>query len=169
MKKTNQTPLKDSNTRTPARQPIAVVGASALFPGSTDAAGFWTDIVAGTDLITDVPPSHWLLEDYYDPDPSVPDKTYARRGAFLKEVDFDALKWGIPPAIVPETDTSQLLALIVAQKVLADATQGNPSTLELDRTSVILGVTLWTRVARFDGLSTAATGLGQGTARSRSP
>ena len=98
------------------RSPIAVVGVSALFPGSLDVTGFWTDIMEGTDLISDVPASHWLVEDYYDPDPSVPDKTYVKRGAFLKDAGFDAITWGIPPNIIPETDTSQLLALIVAPK-----------------------------------------------------
>ena len=109
------------NAMTQQHSPIAIVGVSALFPGSLDATGFWSDILVGRDLITDVPPSHWLIEDYYDPDPSVPDKTYAKRGAFLSEVDFDAMGWGVPPNIVPETDTSQLLALIVAQRVLDDA------------------------------------------------
>ena len=123
-----------------SRPPIAIVGASALFPGSLDATGFWRDILAGTDLITDVPPTHWLIEDYYDPDPSVPDKTYAKRGAFLKEIDFDSLSWGVPPNLIPETDTSQLLALIVAQKVLEDAC-GQSAALDRSRISVILGVT----------------------------
>ena len=68
------------------RSPIAVIGASALFPGSLDATGFWNDILDGSDLITDVPPTRWLIEDYYDPDPSVPDKTYAKRGAFFFRV-----------------------------------------------------------------------------------
>jgi acyl transferase domain-containing protein len=125
----------------PARTPIAIVGASALFPGSLDATGFWSNILHGNDLITDVPASHWLIEDYYDPDPSKPDKTYARRGAFLPHIDFDAMRWGVPPSIVPETDTSQLLALIVAQRVLEDASKGAPETLDRSRTSVILGVT----------------------------
>ena len=71
--------------------PLAVVGVSALFPGSTDAGGFWRDILAGRDLITDIPPSHWLIDDYYDPDPSAPDKTYCRRGAFLDDTDFDTV------------------------------------------------------------------------------
>ena len=84
------------------RGPLAVVGVSALFPGSTDAGGFWRDILAGRDLITDVPPSHWLVEDYYDPDPKAPDKTYAKRGGFLETVDFDPLEHGVPPSIVPE-------------------------------------------------------------------
>ncbi|MFM2248700.1 MAG: hypothetical protein RL071_4775, partial [Pseudomonadota bacterium] len=124
---------------TATRQPIAVVGVSALFPGSTDERGFWRDILAGKDLITDVPAGHWLIEDYYDPDPSAPDKTYARRGGFLPPVDFDALAWGVPPSIVPATDTAQLLALIVAQRVLEDAARGR--ALDKRKMSVVLGVT----------------------------
>ncbi|MCO4770462.1 MAG: acyltransferase domain-containing protein, partial [Deltaproteobacteria bacterium] len=123
------------------RPPIAVVGVSALFPGSTDGDGFWRDILAGKDLISDVPTSHWLPEDYYDADPSAPDKTYARRGGFLEKVDFDALGWGVPPSIIPATDTSQLLALIVAERVLRDATREGFETSDRSRTSVILGVT----------------------------
>ncbi len=65
------------------RPPIAIVGVSALFPGSSDANGFWRDILAGRDLIGDVPPTHWLIEDYYDPNPAAKDKTYAKRGGFL--------------------------------------------------------------------------------------
>ncbi|WP_437914880.1 SDR family NAD(P)-dependent oxidoreductase [Sorangium sp. So ce302] len=120
---------------------IAVVGVSAIFPGSVDAHGFWRDILSGTDLITDVPSTHWLVEDYYDPDPSAPDKTYAKRGAFLKNVPFDPLEWGVPPSIVPATDTTQLLALIVAKRVLEDAAQGQFESMSRERMSVILGVT----------------------------
>jgi acyl transferase domain-containing protein len=120
---------------------IAVVGVSALFPGSTDAAGFWRDILAGRDLLSDVPPSHWLIEDYYDANPSAPDKTYGKRGAFLQSVGFDPVEFGIPPSIVPATDTAQLLALIVAQKVLDDATGGQFAKMDRERASVILGVT----------------------------
>ena len=59
--------------------PIAVVAAAALFPGSQDARGFWRDITLGRDLITDVPASHWRLEDYYDPDPYGPAVLYVYR------------------------------------------------------------------------------------------
>lgn len=77
------------------RPDIAIIGASALFPGSLSSTGFWHDVLASEDLISDVPASHWLHEDYYDADPKAPDKTYAKRGAFLGDVDFDALAWGI--------------------------------------------------------------------------
>jgi polyketide-type polyunsaturated fatty acid synthase PfaA len=121
--------------------PIAVVGVSALFPGSIGRHGFWRDILAGRDLVTDVPSTHWLIDDYYDPDPGARDKTYARRGAFLSDVDFDPVAWGLPPSNVPSTDTNQILALIVAQQVLEDACRGQMGRINKDRTSVILGVT----------------------------
>ena len=125
----------------PKHQPIAVVGVAALFPGSIEKDGFWRDILAGRDLITDVPASHWLIDDYYDADPRARDKTYCKRGAFLPEVDFDPVEWGVPPSILPSTDTNQLLALIVAQQVLEDACGGSWKDLPRDRVSVILGVT----------------------------
>jgi acyl transferase domain-containing protein len=123
------------------RPDIAIIGASALFPGSVHATGFWQDILSSKDLIDDVPASHWLHEDYFDADPKSPDKTYAKRGAFLGDVDFDALGWGIPPSILEATDTSQLLALIVAQKVLEDASSGAFEAMDKSRMSCILGVT----------------------------
>ncbi len=92
-----------------ARQvPIAVVGVGAFLPGSTDPDGFWRNVLTGRDLITDVPASRWLVEDYYDPDPRAPDKTYGRRGAFLPEVDFDPMRYGIPPnsSVRPSTPAS---------------------------------------------------------------
>ncbi|MEN9785936.1 MAG: hypothetical protein RLZZ299_1200, partial [Pseudomonadota bacterium] len=124
-----------------AQVPIAVVGLGALFPGSVGVAGYWRTLVEGRDTVTDVPEHHWRLADYHDPDPKAEDRTYARRGAFLPTVDFDSLAWGVPPNLVPATDTSQLLALIVARMVLDDAARGHGTPLDLSRASVILGVT----------------------------
>ncbi|TWP50620.1 SDR family NAD(P)-dependent oxidoreductase [Lentzea tibetensis] len=121
------------------RIPVAVVGVSALLPGSSDVDGFWRSVLRGEDQITDVPSSHWLISDYYDADPSAPDKTYGKRGAFLSPVDFDPLAFGMPPNQIPATDTTQLLSLIVAEQVLRDATGGSLSSLDRDKVSVILG------------------------------
>ncbi|MBC7543719.1 MAG: 3-oxoacyl-ACP reductase, partial [Candidatus Sericytochromatia bacterium] len=122
--------------------PVAVVGVGALFPGATDTGSFWRNILAGRDLLSDVPASHWLIEDYYDPDPAAVDKVYGKRGGFLPDVDFNPVEFGIPPSIVPATDTSQLLALIVAKQVLDDAAQGDfAKTVDRDRVSIVLGVT----------------------------
>jgi polyketide-type polyunsaturated fatty acid synthase PfaA len=126
----------------PPRPPlaIAVVGMSALFPGSRDLAGFWRDVLSGRDRIGDVPPTHWLIEDHYDPDPAAVDKTYCRRGGFLSPLPFDPLDFGIPPNALPATDTAQLLALVAARRVLDDAARTRSRAVDPDRISVVLGV-----------------------------
>jgi acyl transferase domain-containing protein/NADP-dependent 3-hydroxy acid dehydrogenase YdfG len=118
--------------------PIAVVGAGAFLPGSADLDGFWRNVLTGRDLMTEVPASRWLVEDYYDPDPRAPDRTYGRRGAFLPGIDFDPVRYGIPPNTLPAIDTSQLLALMMADQVIADCAAGLPADRE--RVSVLLGV-----------------------------
>ncbi|MPY46361.1 acyltransferase domain-containing protein, partial [Streptomyces phyllanthi] len=123
----------------PGHVPVAVVGLAALTPGAPAAEDFWRTVLTGQDLITDVPGDHWLVEDYYDPDPSAPDRTYARRGAFLPAVDFDPAAHGIPPNALPAIDTTQLLALNVAEQVLVDAGFDDPVALDGERTGVILG------------------------------
>ena len=119
---------------------IAIVGLSACFPGSTDRTGFWRDIVAGIDRISDVPPTHWLIDDYYSPDFAEPDKVYAKRGGFLPSMPFDPMAFGILPKALPATDSSQLLALLVARSLLDEVSRGDLESLDRDRTSVILGV-----------------------------
>ncbi|MFJ6699522.1 beta-ketoacyl synthase N-terminal-like domain-containing protein [Streptomyces sp. NPDC091272] len=118
---------------------IAVVGVSALVPGSQSVTGFWRTVASGRDLMREVPPSHWLVDDYYDSDPDAPDRTYATRGAFLDPVDFHPMAYGIPPKMIPATDTTQLLALMTAELALSDAFGKDLSSLDKTRTGVILG------------------------------
>ena len=119
--------------------PVAVVGMTAIYPGEPGLEGYWRTITGGRDAISDVPPSHWLIEDYYDADPHAPDKTYAKRGGFLPDVQFDPMEFGVPPSIVPATDTAQLLALMVAQRTLEDATGGDIASLDKERVSTLMG------------------------------
>ncbi|MEI8257341.1 MAG: beta-ketoacyl synthase N-terminal-like domain-containing protein, partial [Deltaproteobacteria bacterium] len=136
----------------PLSTPIAVVGVGALFPGSTTTIGFWRDILEGKDRLTDVPRSHWLAEDYYDPKPGTPDKVYGIRGGFLPDVDFSPMEFGFPPNALPATDTAQLLALVVAKHALEEATRGKYETMDRSRMSVILGVASATEmVAHMSG------------------
>ncbi|WP_334181105.1 SDR family oxidoreductase [Methylobacter sp.] len=119
---------------------IAVVGASALYPGSIGGASFWNNILAGRDFMSDIPADHWLIDDYYDPDPKAPGKIYAKRGAFLPKIDFDPIEYGLPPKQLTTTDTAQLLGLLVAQKVLDDAASVQFNKVDKRNISVILGV-----------------------------
>jgi acyl transferase domain-containing protein len=119
---------------------VAVVGVCSLLPGSSDVRAFWRDVVAGRDLLTEVPPSHWLISDYHDPDPAAPDRTYARRGAFLSPFPYDPIRYGTSPAVLSATDTAQLLALPVAEGALRDATGGAElPEPERERAGVIVG------------------------------
>jgi acyl transferase domain-containing protein len=87
-----------------AMDPIAVVGVAALMPGARDTTEFWRNIVTGRDLITEVPPGRWPADGFYDPDPATPDTTYSHRGAFLPDIEFDALAHGLPPATLAAID-----------------------------------------------------------------
>lgn len=126
-------------TKGPA-EPVAIVGMGAIFPGRGDVTGFWRDVFEGRDLLSDVPPSHWLAEDYYDADPRAKDKTYGRRGGFIDPVAFDPLTFGIPPKAMEGTDTAQLLALVAAYATLQDIERDSEGRIDKSRTSVVLGV-----------------------------
>ncbi|WP_349268830.1 SDR family NAD(P)-dependent oxidoreductase [Mycolicibacterium parafortuitum] len=119
--------------------PVAVVAATAIYPGEPGLEGFWRTITGGRDAISEVPPSHWLIEDYYDPDPKVPDRTYCKRGGFIDPVLFDPIRFGLPPNALSATDSAQLLALIAARKTLDEAMRADVET-DLDRVDIVLGV-----------------------------
>jgi acyl transferase domain-containing protein/NADP-dependent 3-hydroxy acid dehydrogenase YdfG len=130
--------------------PIAVVGLAALMPGARDAAEFWRNIVTGRDLITELPAGRWPAEEFYDPDPSTPDTTYSRRGAFLPEIEFGPLAHGLPPATLAAIDPAQLLGLTVADALLGDLDRNLAAPLDRERVSVILGSSTLSRVGTMD-------------------
>ncbi|MBI5768905.1 MAG: SDR family NAD(P)-dependent oxidoreductase [Verrucomicrobia bacterium] len=121
-------------------RPVAITGLSAFFPQARNLDEFWRLILSGRDCMQDVPATHWLVEDYFDADPKAPVKTYSRHGAFLSDVPFDPVAYGLPPHLLPATDIAQLLALLLARQVLEDCSGGQFARLKLERTSVILGV-----------------------------
>ncbi|MBY8857354.1 SDR family NAD(P)-dependent oxidoreductase [Nocardia sp. CA2R105] len=124
-----------------ARDPIAIVGMSGLLPRAHNHVQFWQNIVDGVDCIEEVPPSRWKLDDYYDADPAAPDKTYSRRGAFLPDVDFDPLEFGLPPNQLEVTSTMQTLSLGVARDLLLDAGAVGSDWYDAASTGVVLGTT----------------------------
>ncbi|HVA24837.1 MAG TPA: beta-ketoacyl synthase N-terminal-like domain-containing protein, partial [Chloroflexota bacterium] len=159
-----------------AAPPIAIVGMAGIFPQAATIAQFWDNIVSKRNCITEVPPSRWRLEDYYDPDPSAPDKTYSRWGGFIPDVEFDPIEFGIPPNTLEVTDVAQLLGLLVAKRALDDAGYGETSERPFDRrrTGIVLGVgggqklitplttrlqsPVWEEAMRSSGLSTEDAG-----------
>ncbi|MFN6529232.1 polyketide synthase [Nostoc sp. ChiSLP03a] len=123
--------------------PIAIVGMASLLPQARNLREYWQNIVNKMDCITDVPSTHWSVEDYYDPNPrTTEDKTYCKRGGFLPEVDFNPMEFGIPPSILEVTDVSQLLSLVVAKEAMEDAGYGENREFNREMVGVILGVAM---------------------------
>ena len=122
--------------------PVAIIGMGCIFANSKNLKDYLRLVMGGIDGISDPPPSHAYLNQYFDPDPRKADHIYCTRGGFIPYTDFDPTEFGIPPSALEATDTSQLLALITAKKALEDAGYGaDGKTFDHDRTSVILGVT----------------------------
>jgi acyl transferase domain-containing protein len=119
---------------------IAIVGIGTLLPGALAAGDFWRNCLSGRELMRDVPAGYWLAEDFYDADPRAVDKVYCKRGAFLDPVDFDPMKYGVPPKLLTSTDTCQLLSLVVADQLLRDTFGDRFDKVNRDRIGVVLGV-----------------------------
>lgn len=92
---------------------IAVIGMSGRFPEASDVEAFWQNLANGRSSVKEVPTDRgWNIDDYYDPKPQRPAKTYCRRGAFLEHVDcFDPLFFGISPLEAELMDPSERLFL----------------------------------------------------------
>ncbi len=119
---------------------VAIVGLGAILPDARDVATFWENVTSGRYSISDVPPSRWDPDLYYDPDPEAPDKSYSRIGGWVREFEWDPLAWRlpIPPAVSEAMDPSQRWAIACTRAALSD--YGYPSRpLDPERTGVILG------------------------------
>jgi acyl transferase domain-containing protein len=152
---------------------IAIIGMGSIFPQAKNLQEYWDNIIRKVDCITDVPASRWSVEEYYDPDPKAPDKTYCKRGGFIPDVDFNPMEFGLPPNLLEVTDISQLLALLVAKSAIEDAGYNESRQFNRDRTGVVLGVAIgrqlalplssrlqypvWEKVLKSSGLSDADT------------
>jgi polyketide-type polyunsaturated fatty acid synthase PfaA len=112
---------------------------SGLLPMASSHREYWQNVFAGADCTSDVPESRWRLDDYYSADPSTPDKTYSRRGAFVPDIEFNPMEFGLPPNQLGVTSTMQLLSLGVARDVLVDAGATGSDWYDPVRTGVVLG------------------------------
>ena len=120
---------------------IAIIGIGCLFPKAGSPGAYWANIKQGTDAITEVPPTHWRPEEYFDGDPKRPDFTYGHRGGFLSVEEFNPMDYGMLPSAIEATDTSQLLGMVAAERALEDAGLGKDVVFDREKVSVILGVT----------------------------
>ena len=152
-------------------QGIAVVGMACWYPGTRNVQQLWENVLAKRQEFRRMPKTRLSLEDYFDPDPSVPDKSYGQRAALLDGFIFDWAGYRIPQATFEATDIAQWVALEVARQAFLDAgwTREN---IPREKTGVLLGNSLtgeqmranymrlrWPFVARALRSAARATGL----------
>ena len=117
---------------------VAVIGMAGFFPGSPDLNAYWRNIVKGDVFITEVPVHRWDIGQYYDPDNRETDSIVSKWGAFLPDIPFDPMRYGIPPKALNFIETSQLLLLESTRLALNDAGYLDRA-FDRDRTSVFIG------------------------------
>lgn len=118
---------------------IAIIGMSGSFPQAENLDEFWNNILEGEDCISEVPPSRWTTDEYYDPKPDVPGKTYSKWMGVLENADkFDPLFFNISPMEAESMDPQQRLMLQESWRCIEDAGY-DPFTLSGTKCGVYIG------------------------------
>ncbi len=121
-------------------EPIAIIAVSCRFPGAPDPEAFWDVLSGGVDTIGEVPEDRFDIDEFYDPDPDAPGKTYSRFGGFLDGIDgFDPEFFGISPREAVWIDPQQRLMLETVWEGLERAGL-SPAALRGSRTGIFTGV-----------------------------
>jgi len=136
-------PALESITAAPepstANEPIAVVGMAGRFPGAPNTRHFWSNLRNGVTSIIEVPKSRWDADEFFDPDPNADNRTYAKWGGFIQDVDrFDSLFFNISPAEAEVMDPQQRLFMQVCWQAFEDAGLP-PSALAKRRVGIYVG------------------------------
>src|SRR5205085_8764035 len=98
----------------------AIIGLSCFYPGAGGLWPYWENILAKTNAVIEIPPTHWDWRPYYDPDPRAKDKMVSKWGGFMSDITFDPLKYGIPPKSLPNIAPPQLLLLVAVTQATCD-------------------------------------------------
>ncbi|GAA1138909.1 type I polyketide synthase [Kitasatospora gansuensis] len=129
-----------SNPDNPAK--IAVVGIACRYPDADSPGQLWQNVLTGRRAFRRLPDERMRAEDYYDPDPSAPDKFYSSKAAVIEGFEFDRVKYRVAGSTYRATDMTHWLALDTAARALEDAGFPLGAGLADSNTGVIIGNTL---------------------------
>ncbi|NCG18265.1 MAG: SDR family NAD(P)-dependent oxidoreductase, partial [Rhodobacterales bacterium] len=129
---------------------VAIIGLDCRFAGAPDPDAFWNLLSQGSSAITEVPEARWDLADWYAPQPSPPNKMYARHGGFVDGIDqIDPDFFGMSPREDVGIDPQQRLLLQSAWRTLDHA--GQAGSAEGSKTAVYVGIAERGWLRRFSG------------------
>jgi acyl transferase domain-containing protein/protein-L-isoaspartate O-methyltransferase/acyl carrier protein len=121
-------------------EPIAIIGMACRFPGANTPEAYWEMLRDGVDAITEIPPTRWNNEAYYDPDPDAPGKIATRWGGFVEPIDgFEPQFFGIAPREALGMDPQQRMLLEVSWEAVERAGYA-PQALGAAPTGVFVGI-----------------------------
>ena len=99
---------------------IAIIGVSALFPGSKNKDEYWSNIINKVNSITEAG-DDWC-QNYYDKGSELSNRINNNKGGFIGNIShFDPIKYGIMPNSVDGGEPDHFLALKLAYDALNDA------------------------------------------------
>ncbi|HZX48069.1 MAG TPA: SDR family NAD(P)-dependent oxidoreductase [Nitrospirota bacterium] len=117
---------------------IAIIGMACLLPKAGDLQTYWENILNKVDAITEIPKDRWDWRDYFDPNPKEKDKVYSKWGGFIDPIQFDPIRYGMPPNTLSSIEPLQLLTLEVVRMAIEDAGYSD-RPFSRESTSVIIG------------------------------
>ncbi|MCP4626106.1 MAG: polyketide synthase, partial [bacterium] len=133
-----EAPVRNQKGQTKT-QTIAVVGMAGQFPKSRSLGKFWDNLVHGRDCISEIPGARWDINQYYDPDPQAPGKTYCKWMGVLEDVaEFDPLFFNISPREAELMDPQQRLFLQSSWHCIEESGY-DPSVLSGSKCGVFVG------------------------------
>jgi len=132
-----------------SREDIAIIGLSGRYPGASDLDGFWRNLAAGRDCITEIPRARWDHSAHFHPDRNRKGTVYSKWGGFIDDVDqFDARFFNISAREAEALDPQERLFLQIAWECVEDASYTRQS-LKGRSVGVFVGV-MWGNYALMD-------------------
>ena len=135
---------KSCATQRRTAEPIAVVGRGVVLPGAASVEEFAALLASGASQLSDPPPGRWQsrsdgrgLLGVRD-EPGQPFAAPHCRGGYIREFQFDAQAYRIPPKMVQNANPAQLM-LIEAVRQAIDEYDGGKWTLDRQRIGVVVG------------------------------
>jgi polyketide synthase PksL/polyketide synthase PksN len=130
----------EDNKVTNKETEFAVIGMDGMMPMSENLDEFFEHLVSEDDLISEIPQERWDYKEYYSETGHEPNKTFAKWGGFMKEIDkFDSGFFSISPREAELMDPQQRLFLQSVWKTIEDAGY-NPRSLAGSKTGLFVGV-----------------------------
>jgi acyl transferase domain-containing protein/acyl carrier protein len=129
-----------STSATHPSHSIAIIGMSGQFPQARNLEEFWQNIAQGRNCITEIPPTRWDVNRYYDQELTKKDKLHSKWLGALDDIDcFDPLFFRISPQEAEYMDPQHRLFLQESYRAFEDAGYSS-NTLNNKKCGVYLGI-----------------------------